>query len=348
MQDAHRADRNGHRAERKARRDERKAERKRRGTGRFVALGILVFALAFAGGVAGRLLIKPAGTERYTVAWSDAIGTRQTDLPYGDKPANRFDLYLPTDSSHDRYGLVVYLHAGGFTSGDKSDDEQTLAWLCSRGYVAAGINYTLFSEDNPDANVLTQSEEIREAIPYVVKAAQDAGYDVDQMAVAGGSAGGCLALIYGYRDADASPVPVRMVFEAVGPSSFYPEDWTNYGFDKPENLEAACGLFSVMTGSTLTPDMYGTPAWDEAIKPVSALLWVDDQTVPTVMAYGTYDTLQPYLASVRLDAALTEHGVPHEYFVAEHSGHGLQNDDAVSMAYMAKVEEYLDRYLPVE
>ncbi|MEE1043925.1 MAG: alpha/beta hydrolase [Olegusella sp.] len=335
-------------AARKERRAERRAERKRKGTGKFLMLGILVFALAFAGGVASKLLIKPASLRHYTVAWSDAVGTKQADLSYGDKSANKFDLYLPADSSRDHYGLVVYLHAGGFTSGDKDDDEQILEWLCSKGYVAAGIDYTLFSDDNPDANVLTQSEEIRDAMPYVVKAAQDAGYNVDQMAVAGGSAGGCLALIYGYRDAVTSPVPVRMVFEAVGPSSFYPEDWSNYGFDNPDNIKEACGLFSVMTGSELTPDMLGTPAWDEAVKPVSALLWVDDQTVPTVMAYGRYDTLQPYAASVRLDAALTEHGVPHEYLVAEHSGHGLQNDDDVYAAYLQKVEEYLDRYLPVE
>lgn len=332
---------------RKARRAARRAERKARGTGKFVALTILVFILAAGVGVASKLLAKPDWAKRYSVEWSDAIGTKQTDLPYGDGPANKFDLYLPADASRDHYGLVVYLHPGGFTSGDKSGDAEMLQWLCSKGYVAAGINYTLFSEENPEANVLTQSEEIRDAMPHVVAAARDAGYDVDQMAVAGGSAGGCLALIYGYRDAATSPVPVRMVFEAVGPSSFYPEDWTCYGFDKPENIEAACGLFSTMCGTTLTPDMLGTPAWDEATKPASALLWVTDQTVPTVMAYGKYDTMQPYMASVRLDAALTEHGVPHEYFVAEHSGHGLQNDGDVYRGYMEKVEEYLDRYLPV-
>ena len=64
------------------------------------------------------------------------------------------------------------------------------------------------------------------------------------MAVSGGSAGGCLALLYAYRDAKDSPVPVKMVFEAVGPSSFYPEDWTNYGLD--QNKDAAAAMFSVM------------------------------------------------------------------------------------------------------
>lgn len=335
-------------AGRKALRTARKAERKKRGTGEFVGLCILVFIAAAGFGVASRLLISPSWASKYTVKWSDELGTRLVDLPYGDGEAQKFDLYLPADSSRENYGLVVYLHPGGFTSGDKSGDADTLSWLCAKGYVAAGINYTLFSEDHPEANVRTQADEIKAAMPYVVQAAEDAGYHVNKMAVAGGSAGGCLALIYAYRDAATSPVPVTMAFEAVGPSSFYPEDWSCYGFDQPGTEEAAAGLFSTMCGTTITPDMFGTAAYDEAVKPASALLWVDDQTVPTVMAYGKYDKVQPFAASVRLDAALTEHGVPHKYLVAEHSGHGLQNDDDVYAEYMEKVEEYLDRYLPVE
>lgn len=35
------------------------------------------------------------------------------------------------------YGIVVYLHAGGFTSGDKNADTKMLQWLCEKGYVAA-------------------------------------------------------------------------------------------------------------------------------------------------------------------------------------------------------------------
>lgn len=53
-------------------------------------------------------------------------------------------------------------------------------------------------------------------------------------------------------------------------------------------------------------------------------------------------------ASVRLDQALTEHNVPHEYIVCEHSGHGLQNDNKEFLLYNQKMEEYLDKYMPVK
>lgn len=124
----------------------------------FVWICVLVFLLAFGAGAASKFLITPSWAKAYSVKWSDEIGTLKTDLSYGEGEANKFDLYLPSDNERESYALVVYLHAGGFTMGDKADDRNTLAWLCSKGYVAAGINYTLRSEANPEASVLTQSD----------------------------------------------------------------------------------------------------------------------------------------------------------------------------------------------
>lgn len=312
-------------------------------TGAFVFLCIVVFIVTFVTSIVIKISYKSPEMQQYSVQWSDEIGTVRTDLTYGEKPANEFDLYLPVDDSKESYGLVVYLHAGGFTSGDKTDDKEILQWLCSKGYVAAGINYTLRDDAHPEASVLSQSNEIKESIPFVIEEARKLGYNIDRMATAGGSAGGCLALIYAYRDASSSPVPVMMAFEGVGPTSFYPEDWKCYGFD--QNAEAAAEMFSVMTGKEVTAEMFGTAEYDELVKDASALLWVNEDTVPTVMAYGQHDKFQPYEGSVRLDKALTENGVPHEYIVLPHSGHGLQNDNRLYAEYMAKVEEYLNKYM---
>lgn len=312
-------------------------------TGTFVFLCILIFIVTFTVSIVIKLMYTSPEMKMYSVQWSNEIGTVHTDLTYGEKPANKFDLYLPADGSKDTYGLAVYLHAGGFTTGDKADDKEMLQWLCSKGFVAAGINYTLRDDAHPEANVYSQSEEIKASIPFVVEEAGKLGYNVDHMAIAGGSAGGCLALLYAYRDAASAPVPVKMVFEGVGPSSFYPEDWKCYGFD--QNAEAAALMFSVMAGKEINPEMFGASEYDALVKDISALLWVDENTVPTVMAYGKHDKFQPYEGSVRLDKALAENGVPHEYIVLPHSGHGLQNDNKLYAEYMAKVEGYLDKYM---
>ena len=303
---------------------------------------VITFIVVFVASTIFKMTYDPSHGA-YKVDWDESVGTVHSDLPYGDGDANKFDLYLPADSSKESYGLVVYLHAGGFTSGDKKDDTQMLQWLCSKGYVAVGINYTLFSEQNPTASVYSQSVEIRDAIPVVIEEAVKCGYDIDKMAIAGGSAGHALAMIYAYRDASQAPVPVVLTFGGVGPASFYQEDWGVFGLDQSD--EACAEMFSVMAGVEITPEEIRDGSYLEKVKPISAADWVTEDAPATVVAYGTHDKMQPFLASLRLKSALEEHGVDYKYFEAEHSGHGLQNDSKVSIAWMKAIEEYLDKYL---
>ena len=110
----------------------------------------LLYTAAFLAAFVGSALLKMNSDPthgKYNTRWDETVGKVYTDLPYGEGAANKFDLYVPADKSQDAYGLVVYLHAGGFTSGDKAGDAEMLKWLCSKGYVAAGINYTLFTEE---------------------------------------------------------------------------------------------------------------------------------------------------------------------------------------------------------
>src|SRR5699024_1644783 len=46
-----------------------------------VGIGILVFILAFIGGVVSKLAIAPSWAKEYSVQWSDKIGTLKTDIP---------------------------------------------------------------------------------------------------------------------------------------------------------------------------------------------------------------------------------------------------------------------------
>ncbi len=319
---------------------------KKKGTkrGMFILLCVGIFIISFVGSAIFKMTYTPREMKKYSVSWTDKIGTVYTDIAYGDSEANKFDLYVPSDKTKETYGLVVYLHAGGFTTGDKLDDAEMLQWLCSKGYVAAGINYTLRDEEHPKASVYSQSMEIKSSIPTIVAEAKKLGYNLDSMAISGGSAGGTLAMLYAYRDAEESPIPVKMLFEAVGPSSFYPEDWSVYGLD--QNTEAAAGLFSIMGGTEITADMFGSEIYEEAIKPISAYRWVNERSVPTVAAYGVYDKVCPFDTVKHLINALEKNDVTHEYIEFPHSGHALQNDIALYVKYMKTVEEYLDTYMP--
>ena len=311
----------------------------------FVFICLLAFIISFFGSAIFKMVYKPKWAKKYSVDWNDSMGTIHKDISYGDKESNKFDLYLPKDKSKENYGLIVYLHAGGFTSGDKSDDSAMLEWLCSKGYVAAGINYTLRTDEN-NSSVYSQSLEIKNAIPIVVEEAKKFGYNLNEMAISGGSAGGTLAMLYAYRDAEESPIPIKIMFEMVGPSSFFVEDWDVYGLDK--NNAIAAGLFGAMLVDEIDIDVVGTNELQEIMKPISAYAWVNENSVPSVITYGTYDKICPFKTARHLVNALEDNNVDYKYFEAPHSGHALQNDNKVYEEFMDTVVEYLDKYMPVE
>ena len=311
----------------------------------FIFICILAFIISFVSSAIFKITYKPKWSKKYSVDWNDSIGTIHKDISYGDKESNKFDLYVPKDNSKKNYGLIVYLHAGGFTSGDKSDDAAILEWLCSKGYVTAGINYTLRTGENND-NIYSQSIEIKEAMPVVVEEAKKLGYNLNEMAISGGSAGGTLAMLYAYRDAEESPIPVKMMFEMVGPSSFFAEDWDTYGLNKSN--EVAAGLFGIMLGSEIDKNIIGTNDLQDIVKPISGYAWVNENSVPSVIAYGKYDKLCPFKTARHLVNALEENNVDYKYFEAPHSGHGLQNDSKVYQEFMDTVISYLDKYMPIE
>ncbi|MDO5294507.1 MAG: alpha/beta hydrolase [bacterium] len=311
---------------------------KKKGKVMWGVIYVVTFLVFFLGSAIIKLTYNPVAIN---IDWNDSIGKSYTDISYGEKEQNKFDLYVPADTGKQTYGLVVYLHAGGFTTGDKSDDVSMLQYFTSKGYVAAGINYTLQDDNNPEASVYTMSQEIKNSIPVVVEEAKKLGYEIDGIAMSGGSAGGCLALLYAYRDAETAPVPVKCVIEAVGPSSFEPDDWYGLG----ENPEAAAGLFSIMSGNVIIADMIGTSAYQDAIKDISPYMWVNETTVPTLMAYGKQDKICPFGTVKYLINALDENHVTYDYIEFSHSGHGLQNDNKQYKQYLEKMDEYLARYL---
>lgn len=186
-------------------------------------------------------------------------------------------------------------------------------------------------------------------MPQVIEAARAAGYNVTEMAMAGGSAGACLAMIYTYRDGAEAPVPIRMLYQMVGPSSFFREDWGIYGLDRDtdESVDAAIALFGAMSGHEITREEIRFGAYQEYMKPISAINYVKDNPVPSLLLYGTEDRFQPFVAVWRLENALKAAGSDYQLFTAPHSGHGVQNDNAVMRKFMETVDEYLERYMPV-
>lgn len=132
---------------------------------------------------------------------------RLSDLPFlGPARKEKLDLYLPNGPERQDRPAVVFIHGGGFTGGDKAErrSASVSADLAREGYVVVSCNYVL----GPKAKEGVWPQNIadcREAVRWVRGHAKELGVNPDRIAVAGGSAGGYLALMVGLSDDRTGP-----------------------------------------------------------------------------------------------------------------------------------------------
>ena len=90
-----------------------------------------------------------AGGDRWPAAWDRparafrvrllAEGRARLDIVYGDKPRNRFDLFLPAVAPK---GLVVFIHGGYWMESDKASWSHLAGGAVARGFAVAMPAYT--------------------------------------------------------------------------------------------------------------------------------------------------------------------------------------------------------------
>ncbi|RSK31611.1 alpha/beta hydrolase [Rhodovulum iodosum] len=103
----------------------------------------------------------------------------ETDLPYGDHPRQRFDLFLPEGAPR---GLAVFVHGGYWLRFDKSLWSHLAAGPLARGWAVAMPSYRLA----PEVAISQITADVARALPDI--AARVDG----PVALAGHSAGGHL------------------------------------------------------------------------------------------------------------------------------------------------------------
>lgn len=291
---------------------------------------IITFFLRF-----NMLMQKPYN--RISVKWSDEMGKIYNDLPAGDGNV-LYDLYVPEgmDSSVKQH-LVMYIHSGNFSSGDKDDAVFIGRYLASKGYITAAVNYTPVDAEK-GFGIADAVNELYGTADSVVKKCKEMGYDIENMAVCGEYAGGTLALLYGTMAPEKSPVPVALVFEQTGPVSFDPDKWGYQGED-------AVSLVNMMTANTFTVDDIGSDAYVKAFKEISPDNYVGADHVPVIMAYGLKDKLVPSGMASEYSGALKKAGVDAVLIEFPKSGHLMIHDKDKNVLYYDTVDSYLEKYM---
>jgi acetyl esterase/lipase len=195
------------------------------------ALVAIIFTAAVgSASVVGAAAPGWAGAVRYRDPVFSKVITR-SDIVYGhavDQTGTRvtltLDLYEPKGDTVDARPVVVWVHGGGFSGGDKTSPElvDEATDLAQKGYVNVSIDYRLAPQGC--VGTVTQS-----CLTGIVQAMQDAqtavrylrahtarfGIDPTRIAIGGSSAGAITALNVGYNAANPGPGPNQQYSSAV-------------------------------------------------------------------------------------------------------------------------------------
>ena len=149
-------------------------------------ISALKFSLLGAAALATLLVIEgqqaPANARSY--------GSTSSSVIYGSHPRQQVDIYAPEDAVDD-LPVVLFVHGGGWSMGDKKRVQMKPAHLNASNYIFASTGYRLV----PAVTVEEQAKDVGEAVKALVRQANSIGVDPSRIVLMGHSAGAHLAAL---------------------------------------------------------------------------------------------------------------------------------------------------------
>ncbi|WP_445736498.1 alpha/beta hydrolase fold domain-containing protein [Mariniflexile sp.] len=243
------------------------------------------------------------------------------DEPYGTDDLQKMDVYLPENRQVDITKVIMVIHGGGWSVGNKGDLNPLVKRLKAHwpGAAIVNINYRLAlpnSNHHP-----TQINDIQKALQFLRSKKNE--YQIsNNFALVGHSAGAHLALLYTYHfntDND-----VKCVADMAGPAQIKDYEWN----------KTMAPVFTQFMGFPLNAE--NTTAYSEA----SPWYWIDSNTKPTIVFHGEIDVIVPIYQSNWLVGKLNENKVANQYKKYPWEGHDFNstnlNDCALKMVSFFK------------
>ena len=285
----------------------------------------------------------PSTTETTTSApKAETVICSFKDISYGPSEYNVLDLNLPVDDREET-GLVLFLHGGGWISGDKIAAQKSFGVLKeNKNYATAAINYRLAEEGKTD--IYDIINDITAAISHIKTLAAGYSVNITKVVLCGHSAGGHLALLYAYRYKDISPVtPVGVYATAPAVDLSLDEFYKSNSLGDEKHM---CELMSKACGESFTPDTRA--GYQKLLKELSPSEYVNEDSVPTLIAHGKLDCVAPYKGSELLSQKLESFSIAHDLITYENSGHSLDKDKETKEYTETVLQERISTWLGIE
>jgi acetyl esterase/lipase len=247
--------------------------------------------------------------------------------------------------------VVVWIHGGALMMGNRGQiDRRLRTKLLDAGYTVVSIDYRLA----PETKLPAILEDLEDALTWVRQRGPELFHvDARRMAVMGGSAGGYLTLVSGYR---LKPAPTVLVsfwgYGDIG-ADWYGKPDPFYSKQPAVSKEEAYGaiggpVISESSGRNNRGRFYLycrqngiwakevagiDPKKDEkALDTFCPIRNVTAKYPPTLLIHGTSDTDVPYEQSATMAEELKRQGVEHDLITVKDGRHGLAGSPAPIVA----------------
>jgi acetyl esterase/lipase len=223
----------------------------------------------------------------------------------------KMDLYFPEDANAP-YQILVYVHGGSFTSGDKRKGSGIIdiPATAERGYAVAAINYRLMPEHPFPAEVI----DAKCAVRFLRAHADEYNLLTDKIGIWGGSAGGHLAAMVGLTNDDST----YDVGEYLDESSRVDAVVEMFG---PTDLTRTMGWLQ----RWLLRRAFGTDSpSDERLVEASPVQYVTRDAPPFLILHGEQDTAVPVEMAHVLHEKLLDAEVDVTLVIVENADHNFK------------------------
>lgn len=241
-----------------------------------------------------------------------------SNVPYGSDTRQKMDIFLPAGRSSDKTPVIIYIHGGAWVDGDKSEFLQVkpLVEQSFPGFAMISFNYRLFDFVSKQNRFPAQEEDVKAALQFIRSKLKEWNIS-EKIILSGASAGGHLALLHGLKNKE-SDIKGLIAF-------FPPTDLTSlFGFNNLTTL----GLTEIMGGTPLT-----VPANYQNASPVN---FASSEDPPIIFFHGETDQVVPISQSEKLETALKNVQIRHQFIRVPNQGHGFAADTNAALLRQAK------------